>query len=134
MTNPVGGSFLGVPELLSLRGGSGGGGGFSNGAGAGCSGGGGGGRVDAALSEAAFANVRAALDEARGEQVLVVRQGWRAQVLVLTSVDADWTDNLLAGANLSASLERVGESFDFANWLGRAVQGRWLKGVALLHD
>lgn len=91
-------------------------------------------RVDAAQSEAAFAGVRAALDEARGEQVLVVRQGWRAQVVVLTSADADWADSLLAGANLSASLERVGESFDFANWLGRAVQGQWLKGVALRHD
>ena len=91
-------------------------------------------RVDAAQSEAAFANVRAALDAARGEQVLVVRQGWRAQTVVLTPADADWTDSLLAGANLSVALQHAGESFDFARWLGMAVQGQWLKGVAVLHD
>jgi hypothetical protein len=91
-------------------------------------------RVDAASSEAAFAGVRAALDEERGEQVLVVRQGWRAQTHVLTQPDADWTDSLLAGANLSAALERAGEQFDFAAWLATAVRAQWLKGVAVLHD
>ena len=49
VTNPVGGSFLGVPELRPLRGGSGGGGGFSNGASTNCSGGGGGGGGGALL-------------------------------------------------------------------------------------
>ncbi len=91
-------------------------------------------RVDAAHSESAFASVRAALDAARGEQVLVVRQGWRAQAQALPQADAVWTDSLLAGANLSAALERAGENFDFATWLGTAVRGQWLKGVAVLHD
>ncbi len=91
-------------------------------------------RVDAAQSEAAFANVRAALDAAHGEQVLVVRQGWRAQAVVLTQADADWVASLLARANLSVALQNAGESFDFARWLGLAVQGQWLKGVAVLHD
>jgi hypothetical protein len=91
-------------------------------------------RVDDASSEAAFAKVRAALDEQRGEQVLVVRQGWRGQAHVLAQPDADWIDSLLAGANLSAALERAGERFDFATWLATAVRGQWLKGVALRHD
>ena len=91
-------------------------------------------RVDDANSEAAFANVRVALDEERGEQVLVVRQGWRVQALLMTQLHADWTDSLLAGANLSAALDRAGENFDFATWLGTALRGQWLKGVTLLHD
>lgn len=90
-------------------------------------------RVDAAQSDTAFAKVRAALDEERGERVLVVRQGWRAHVRPMTPTDADWTDSLLAGANLSAALESAGESFDFATWLAAAVRGQWLKGVAVLH-
>ena len=91
-------------------------------------------RVDAAQSEAAFAKVRAALDAARGEQVLVVRQGWRAHTVVLSPADADWSDRLLAGANLAVALQHAGESFDFTRWLGMAVQGRWLKGVAVWRD
>jgi hypothetical protein len=91
-------------------------------------------RVDETRSEDAFANVRAALDEERGEQVLVVRRGWRAQTHVLTQPDADWTDSLLAGANLSAALECAGEQFDFATWLATAVGGQWVKGVAVRRD
>jgi len=91
-------------------------------------------RVDAAQSEAAFANVRAALDAERGEQVMVVRQGWRAQAVVLTRAEADWADSLLAGTNLSAALERAGEGFDFAAWLATAVHGQWLKDVVVLRD
>lgn len=91
-------------------------------------------RVDEAQSEAAFADVRAALEAERGEQVLVVRQGWRAHAQRLTPAEADWCEYLLAGAHLSAALERAGEAFDFATWLGTAVHGPWLKGVAVLHD
>ncbi len=91
-------------------------------------------QVDAAGSEAAFANVRTALDAERGEQVLVVRQGWRAHVQSLSPAQADWNDSLLGGANLSAALERAGEGFDFAAWLGDALRGQWLKGVAVRHD
>ena len=91
-------------------------------------------RVDAAHSEAAFVSVRAALGAEQREQVLVVRQGWRAQVQVLTQADADWAESLLAGANLSAALEHAGESFNFGTWLATAVRGQWLKGVAVLPD
>ncbi|MEQ1682119.1 MAG: DNA-binding domain-containing protein [Burkholderiaceae bacterium] len=91
-------------------------------------------RVDEAHSEAAFADVRAALDAERGEQVLVVRQGWRAHVQLLAPAEADWCESLLAGLNLSTALDNAGEGFDFAAWLGTAVRGQWLKGVAALHD
>jgi len=91
-------------------------------------------RVDEAHSEAAFAQVRAALDAKRGEQVLVVRQGWRAVVCELGQAGADWAEQLLAGASLSAALERAGEGFDFAAWLGTAVREQWLKGVVELRD
>jgi hypothetical protein len=66
--------------------------------------------------------------------VLVVRQGWRAQAQLLAQPDADWTESLLGGANLSAALERAGERFEFSTWLATAVRGQWLKGVALRHD
>ncbi|MGE5243272.1 MAG: hypothetical protein ACM3SQ_03485 [Betaproteobacteria bacterium] len=48
-TNAVGGTFLGLPELIPLAGGSGGGGGSSNGTSTSCSGGGGGGGGGALL-------------------------------------------------------------------------------------
>ena len=91
-------------------------------------------RADELHSEAAFASVRAALGAERGEQVLVVRRGWRAVVHGLGPADAEWTERLLAGANLSAALEAAGEGFDFAAWLGTAVREQWLKGVAVRHD
>ena len=91
-------------------------------------------RADEVHSEAAFASVRAALDAERGEQVLVVRGGWRAVVHGLSRADAEWTERMLAGANLSAALEAAGEGFDFAAWLGTAVREQWLKGVAVRHD
>jgi Putative DNA-binding domain len=91
-------------------------------------------RVDAAHGEAAFANLRAALEAERGEQVLVVRQGWRAVVRELGQADAEWSRSLLAGANLSAALECAGAGFDFASWLGTAVREQWVKGVVVLCD
>ena len=91
-------------------------------------------RVDEAHSDAAFAAVREALDAERGEEVLVVRQGWRAVVHALGHADAEWMASLLAGANLSAALEGAVEGFDFAAWLGTAVREQWVKGVVVRHD
>jgi hypothetical protein len=42
--------------------------------------------------------------------------------------------NLLAGANLAAALDHAAAGFDFAAWLTRAVQQRWLKGVVRVDD
>jgi hypothetical protein len=91
-------------------------------------------RVDAGRGEEAFANVREALEAERGEQVLVVRQGWRAAVRALGHADAEWSRSLLAGANLSTALECAGAGFDFASWLGAAVREQWVKGVVVLRD
>ncbi len=91
-------------------------------------------RVDEKHNEAAFAAVRAALGAQHGEQVLVVRQGWRASVHALNTAEADWAESLIAGASLSAALERAGEGFDFVSWLGTALRERWVKGVVPLHD
>lgn len=90
--------------------------------------------VAEANREAAFEAVRVALAEGRGEQVLVVRKGWRAVVHGLTPADADWTASLLSGASLAAALESAGDGFDFTAWLGTALREQWLKGVARLSD
>jgi hypothetical protein len=84
--------------------------------------------------ERAFGAVRSALAEARAENVLVARHGWRAVVHRLDPIEAAWTSSLLDGASLGAALERAGPGFDFAAWLGRAVRGSWLKGVAVCGD
>lgn len=89
-------------------------------------------RVDE--TQAAFVGVRAALDEQRGEQVLVVRKGWRAVVHRLGQAEADWSASLLAGTSLSIALESAGEAFDFAAWLSTALREQWVKGVAVLGD
>ena len=85
-------------------------------------------------SDEAFAAVRAALSAGRGEQVMVVRKGWRAVVQTLTFEQAEWTASLLEGASLAVALERTGEAFDFAAWLQTALREQWMKGAALHGD
>lgn len=80
-------------------------------------------------AERAFAEVREAVAAQRGEQVLVVRQGWRAVVHELDAPTAAWTQDLLDGLDLATALTRAGEGFDFAGWLGRALRESWLSGV-----
>ncbi len=82
-------------------------------------------------SETALAAVRAALAEKRGEQVLVVRKGWRAVLHPLDPAQAEWAANLLGGASLDAALECAGEHFDFAAWLGTALREQWLQAVEI---
>jgi hypothetical protein len=91
-------------------------------------------RLGAAESEPAFRALRAEIAAARGEHVLVVREGWRAVVHRLTALEAQWLGDVLDGVPLAAALERAGDGFDFAAWLGRALQGRWLKGLVDLRD
>lgn len=89
-------------------------------------------------SEAAFAAVRSALAAQRAEQVLVVRDGWRAAIVMLDAPTAAWTTALLRGASLDAALADAavapGDPFDFAGWLGMALRGAWLKGVVVSGD
>jgi Putative DNA-binding domain len=87
---------------------------------------------DAAM--AAFAEVREAIAASRGEAAFVVRQGWRGVVHSLDAPTARWTCELLAGADLSSALQRAGEGFDFAAWLGTSVREIWLKGVVAARD
>ncbi|MES2990677.1 MAG: DNA-binding domain-containing protein [Pseudomonadota bacterium] len=87
-------------------------------------------RLEGEAAERAFAHVREAMAAERGEQVLIVRRGWRAVVHPLDAATADWTADLLAGASLGAALERAGDGFDFAGWLADALRGSWLHGVS----
>jgi len=82
----------------------------------------------------AFAEVREAIVRPRGEDALVVRDGWRAVVVPLPPADARWTESLLAGAGLADALERAGADFDFAAWLASAIRRAWLKGARAIDD
>jgi hypothetical protein len=90
----------------------------------------------AAAEEAAqaFLAVREALAAASAESVLVARHGWRAVAHRLDRHEAAWTQNLLDGVSLDVALSQAGEGFDFADWLGRALRGSWLKGVQVCAD
>lgn len=86
-------------------------------------------QLEGDAAERAFAEVRDALAAQRGEQVLVVREGWRAAVLTIDAPTAAWTRDLLDGIDLDAALTRAGEGFDFTAWLAAALRGSWLSGV-----
>jgi len=85
-------------------------------------------------AEHAFERVRAAITEARGDQVLIARQGWRAVVHRLDLPGAAWAQAVLDGTSLSDALAQAGEGFDFAAWLGTALRESWLKGVVASND
>ncbi len=91
-------------------------------------------QLEGDAATAAFAEVREAIADLRGEAAFVVRQGWRGVVHSLDAPTARWTGELLAGADLSSALQRAGEAFDFTTWLGRAVGEGWLKGVVASRD
>ena len=80
-------------------------------------------------ADADFALARDAIERESAQHALVWRDGWRAAVTELTEAEATWTASLLAGADLACALDRAGPGFDFAAWLARALQQRWLKGV-----
>lgn len=85
-------------------------------------------------ADADFALAREAIERERAQHALVWRDGWRATVTELAEPEAAWTASLLAGANLASALDRAGPAFDFAAWLARALQQRWLKGVVRFDD
>jgi hypothetical protein len=85
-------------------------------------------------AEHAFEAVREAIADARGEQVLVARQGWRAVVHRLDRPGAAWVQAVLDGACLADALVRAGEDFDFTAWLGTALRESCLKGVVASND
>jgi hypothetical protein len=85
-------------------------------------------------TEAAFADVRAALHAQAGEQALVARSGWRAHVHAVDAATMAWTRLLLEGVPLGTALEQCGSGFDFVAWLTRALREGWLKEVRRLSD
>ena len=87
-----------------------------------------------AEAEAAFAEVRAALQARRSEPVLVQRAGWRAQVHAVDAPTLAWARLLLAGTSLAAALEQAGAGFDFAAWLAWALREGAVKEVLCLAD
>ena len=80
-------------------------------------------------ADADFALAHDAIERERAQHALVWRDGWRAAVTELNEAEASWTASLLAGVDLASALDRAGPGFDFAAWLARALQQRWLKGV-----
>lgn len=82
----------------------------------------------------AFDRVRNALAGRHAETVLVARGGWRAEVHVIDTATASWTQSLLEGTSLDLALQRAGDAFDFAAWLARALQHGWMKGVQRVGD
>ena len=80
-------------------------------------------------ADADFARAGDAIERECAQHALVWRDGWRAEVTELDETEAAWIASLLAGANLASALDRAGGGFDFAEWLARALQQRWLKGV-----
>jgi len=89
---------------------------------------------DGAAADAAFADVRTAIDARRAETALVWRDGWRARVVALDAGNAAWTRTLLEGATLGAALDGAPAGFDFAAWLSDAIAQHRLKGVARIGD
>jgi len=80
-------------------------------------------------ADADFALARDAIERECAQHAMVWRDGWRATVTELAKPEASWTASLLVGANLASALDSAGTGFDFAAWLTRAIQQRWLKGV-----
>ena len=85
-------------------------------------------------ADADFARAGEAIERECAQHALVSRDGWRAAVTDLTEAEAAWTASLLEGATLASALDRAGSGFDFAAWLARAIQQRWLKGVVRVAD
>jgi hypothetical protein len=86
-------------------------------------------------AEDRYAPVRAAFAAGAGEAALVVRQGWRAQVVALPCTgeaggEARFTAAVLAGRPLAQALQDAGEGFDFEPWLITALQAQRLTAVA----
>ena len=81
-----------------------------------------------------FEAARDAIEQRRGEVVLVARSGWRAQVHRIDLPTLEWTNQLQAGARLSQALDRAGPAFDLSTWLARALRDEWLHGVRDAND
>lgn len=82
---------------------------------------------DEAGRSAALQAARDALARGDGEDVIVWRSGWRAEVAALPAPWAGFCGALLAGRSLGAALAaQDDDDFDFSAWLLHAVRHGWL--------
>ena len=73
---------------------------------------------------------REALQAGQGEQALVWRKSWKAEVLAVGTDDARWIESLLAGASIGAALEVAPAGFAFEPWLLQALAQQWVLGIS----
>jgi hypothetical protein len=85
-------------------------------------------------ADIAFAEVRAAIAARQGQDVMVVRRGWRAALHCVDGPTANWVQSLLRHESLGQALERAGPDFDFSVWLALAVRESWLQGAFVERD
>lgn len=77
-----------------------------------------------------FAPVREAFAAGRGENALVTRDGWRADVRAVDAAGARFIAALLAAQPLSVALAEAGDGFAFEPWLLDALQRNAIAAVA----
>lgn len=85
-------------------------------------------------ANASFDAVRKAIEQERGESVIVSRRGWKAIVTVIDNTTAQWTGHLLEGCDLATAIAHAGEGFDFTAWLTNALQSNWMKEIRVVAD
>jgi hypothetical protein len=87
-------------------------------------------RLRGDVAERAFGALREAIAAGRGEDVMVVRSGWRAVLHRIDRPTARWLERLLDAASLATALECAGAGFDFSAWLATALRESWLQGAS----
>ena len=91
--------------------------------------------------KSALAHAAALLECGRGENTLVWRDGFRAQVKCISAAEQTFLAALLAGESLAAALTKAGcadechsqPTFDFTEWLAHAVKIGLVTGASLIH-
>lgn len=85
-------------------------------------------------ANASFDEARAAIEQERGESVIVSRRGWKAVATNVSSATAHWMRQLQEGCHLATAISRAGEGFDFTAWLTTAIQSNWVKEISVVTD
>ena len=99
-------------------------------------------RLPATDRRPALAHAAALLACGTGENALVWREGFRAQVKCISAAEQTLLTALLAGESLAAALTKAGgaeerhcqPAFDFTEWLANAVKIGLVTGANLIHN
>lgn len=96
------------------------------------------GKTGAPIDPSVLASLRQRLNEHVGENAVVWRAHWRAEVFALPDAMAGWMSALTqaGGASrpsLSTLLDQAASDFDLAQWLGLALQKGWLWRASVNH-